>query len=184
MEKKNMLQVLVPAAAAAAVVVLIGALIAMSDWNTPAKDKPKPAAGAATKGASVDQADMNDSGMSATIPDVNVADWKPQSNGMKTWDVVEGTGEPCPSGATVNIHYTGWTTNGLQFDSSRGKAPANFPLGNLIQGWQIGIPGMKPGGIRRLSIPGELGYGPGGGAGGKIGPNATLIFEVKLLGYN
>ena len=182
MEKKNMLQVLVPAAAAAAVVLLIGALIAMSDWNTPATDKSKPASSAVTKGASVDNAEMNDSGMSATIPDVNVADWKAESNGMKTWDVVVGTGEPCPSGATVNIHYTGWTTNGLQFDGTRGKAPANFALSSLIQGWQIGIPGMKPGGIRRLSIPGDLGYGAKGSPP-NIGPNATLIFEIKLLGY-
>ena len=63
-----------------------------------------------------------------------------------------------------------------------GKAPANYPLSSLVKGWQFGIPGMKPGGIRRLSIPGELGYKERGSPP-NIGPNATLIFEIKLLGY-
>jgi len=188
MEKKDMLQILVPAGAAAAVVLLIGALIAMSDWSTPETDKSKggqtssPAGG--VKGQSVDGADKNDKGMSDSMPDINAAEWKLEPNGMKMWDVVVGTGEPCPSGASVTIHYTGWTTDGKQFDGSRGRgSPTAFELGSLIKGWQYGIPGMKPGGIRRLSIPGELGYGSRGSPP-KIPGNATLIFEVKLLGYN
>ena len=166
--------------------ILIGALIALSDWNTPETDKSKHAAASgapgAVKGQSVDAADKNEKGMTDTMPDVNAAEWKLEPNGMKMWDVVVGTGEPCPSGATVTIHYTGWTTDGKQFDSSRGRGqPTTFPLSDLIKGWQYGIPGMKPGGIRRLSIPGDLGYGARGSPP-KIPGNATLIFEVKLLG--
>ena len=84
-------------------------------------------------------------------------------------------------GGTVTVHYTGWLTNGKKFDSSvdRGKT-ISFPLNGVIKGWQEGIPGMKPGGVRRLKIPANLGYGAAG-AGGAIPPNATLIFEVELV---
>ena len=100
---------------------------------------------------------------------------------MKVWDVAEGAGEPCKPGATVTIHYTGWTKDGNIFDSSvkRGQA-ATFPLGNLIRGWQEGIPGMKPGGVRRLMIPPDWAYGERGSPPA-IPPNAELVFEVKLI---
>ncbi|WP_088258510.1 FKBP-type peptidyl-prolyl cis-trans isomerase [Fimbriiglobus ruber] len=124
--------------------------------------------------------------MSDTLPSVDGPEWKAEK-GLKIWDVKEGEGEPCKAGATVDIHYTGWLTNGKQFDSSRptlkptSTGPANFRLDGLVKGWQIGIPGMKPGGIRRLIIPSDLGYGPGGQPAAGIPGGASLVFEIKLF---
>lgn len=115
------------------------------------------------------------------MPDVNAAEWVKHPSGLETWDVTVGTGEEVKAGATVTVHYNGWLTTGKKFDSSvdRGKS-ISFPLSGVIKGWQEGIPGMKPGGVRRLKIPAELGYGSAG-AGALIPPNATLIFEVQLI---
>ena len=105
-------------------------------------------------------------------------------SGLKYVDQVVGTGEVAVAGKTVNVHYTGWLENGKKFDSSvdRGQ-PFSFPLGagRVIKGWDEGVQGMKIGGKRKLTIPSDLGYGPRG-AGGVIPPNATLIFDVELLG--
>jgi FKBP-type peptidyl-prolyl cis-trans isomerase len=99
-------------------------------------------------------------------------------------DLQLGDGAQAQAGQQVTVHYTGWLTDGRKFDSSvdRGQ-PFVFPLGRgrVIQGWDQGVAGMKIGGKRRLTIPPELGYGERG-AGGVIPPNATLIFEVELLG--
>jgi FKBP-type peptidyl-prolyl cis-trans isomerase len=116
-----------------------------------------------------------------TFPDVNAADWADKGGGLMVWDVADGAGNPCPAGAKVKVHYTGWLTDGTKFDSSldRGQ-PIEFPLSGVIKGWQDGIPGMKPGGTRRLKIPGAMAYGSRG-IPGTIPPNATLVFEVKLL---
>lgn len=99
-------------------------------------------------------------------------------------EIVVGDGEEATAGNTVTVHYTGWLTNGTKFDSSvdRGR-PFQFPLGGgrVIAGWDQGVAGMKVGGKRKLTIPPELGYGARG-AGGVIPPNATLVFEVELLG--
>jgi peptidylprolyl isomerase len=117
----------------------------------------------------------------AMLPDLNAKEWKKLGDkGLEIWDVKEGTGEAVKAGGKVTVHYTGWLTDGKQFDSSVGGQPVTFGLNQVIKGWTDGIPGMKPGGIRRLKIPSELGYGKAG-AGSDIPPNATLIFEVQLI---
>ena len=106
------------------------------------------------------------------------------SSGLKYVDQVVGTGDAAVAGKTASVHYTGWLESGKKFDSSvdRGQ-PFSFPLGagRVIKGWDEGVQGMKVGGKRKLTIPSDLGYGSRG-AGGVIPPNATLIFDVELLG--
>jgi peptidylprolyl isomerase len=105
-------------------------------------------------------------------------------SGLQYIDIVEGTGEAPKKGQTVSVHYTGTLTNGDKFDSSRDRGqPFEFPLGagRVIKGWDEGIASMKIGGQRQLIIPPDLGYGARG-AGGVIPPNATLLFDVELLG--
>ena len=109
-------------------------------------------------------------------------------SGLQFEDVVVGSGAEAAAGQDVSVHYTGWLFNngvqGAKFDSSRDRNdPFEFSLGAgmVIRGWDEGVAGMKVGGTRRLIIPPALGYGARG-AGGVIPPNATLLFEVELLG--
>jgi FKBP-type peptidyl-prolyl cis-trans isomerase FkpA len=104
-------------------------------------------------------------------------------SGLKYQDVKEGAGDVATAGKNVSVHYTGWLINGTKFDSSKDRGqPFEFPLGGgrVIRGWDEGVQGMKVGGVRKLTIPPELGYGARG-AGGVIPPNATLVYEVELL---
>jgi FKBP-type peptidyl-prolyl cis-trans isomerase len=115
--------------------------------------------------------------------DVNDPELTKAASGLKYKDLEAGTGATARKGQTAVVHYTGWLVDGTKFDSSldRGE-PFEFELGagNVIKGWDEGVAGMKAGGTRRLVVPPDLGYGANG-AGGVIPPNATLIFEVKLL---
>jgi len=100
-------------------------------------------------------------------------------------DLRPGTGAEAKAGHAVSVHYTGTLTDGKKFDSSRDRGkPFEFKLGagQVIQGWDQGVAGMKIGGLRKLTIPPHLGYGERGAGGGSIPPNATLVFEVELLG--
>jgi FKBP-type peptidyl-prolyl cis-trans isomerase FkpA len=104
-------------------------------------------------------------------------------SGLIYEDIKEGEGDPAVPGLIVRVHYTGWLEDGTKFDSSRDRdQPFDFPLGRgrVIAGWDEGVDGMKIGGVRKLTIPSELGYGSHG-AGGVIPPDATLVFEVELL---
>ena len=105
-------------------------------------------------------------------------------SGLIIEELVLGEGAVVAAGQSVIVHYTGWLTSGKKFDSSKDRDdPFVFPLGagHVIRGWDEGVQGMKVGGSRKLTIPPELGYGTRG-AGGVIPPNATLVFEVELLG--
>ena len=105
-------------------------------------------------------------------------------SGLCYEDIKTGNGEQATgAGQTVIVHYTGWLEDETKFDSSRDRnEPFSFPLdcGFVIPGWDEGVKGMQVGGIRRLVIPPDLGYGTRG-AGGVIPPNATLVFEIELL---
>lgn len=130
--------------------------------SAPAQDPPKPAADGIPADTEV-----------KTMP-----------SGLKYSVLKEGgTGAKPKLGDRVKVHYTGWLTDGKKFDSSRDRgAPAEFVLGQVIQGWNLALVEMTPGARWKLTIPPDLGYGAGG-AGGVIPGNATLIFDVELLSF-
>jgi len=106
------------------------------------------------------------------------------ASGLIIEELAIGDGSEAAAGQSVTVHYTGWLTDGTKFDSSKDRDdPFEFPLGarHVIAGWDEGVQGMKVGGRRKLTIPPSLGYGARG-AGRVIPPDATLIFEVELLG--
>jgi FKBP-type peptidyl-prolyl cis-trans isomerase len=105
-------------------------------------------------------------------------------SGLQYWEIRVGNGQVAKEGSHVRVHYTGWLTTGKKFDSSvdAGK-PFDFTIGNgeVIKGWEEGVAGMRVGGKRQLRIPPALGYGADGYPN-LIPANATLIFDVQLLG--
>jgi len=149
-----------------AMLVIILLVAALALWAQTATKKPATAA-------------------NTNAPTKVTGDGVKTASGLQYWDIKLGTGEVAKEGSHVRVHYTGWLTTGKKFDSSvdAGK-PFDFRLGNgeVIKGWDEGVAGMKVGGKRQLRIPPELGYGASGTPGGPIPPNATLIFDVQLLG--
>lgn len=105
-------------------------------------------------------------------------------SGVQVQVIKKGTGASPKQGQIVTVHYTGWLTDSTKFDSSRDRGKPftyQFGVGQVIQGWDDGVATMQVGGISRFIIPPELGYGRQG-VGESIPPNATLVFEVELLG--
>lgn len=101
---------------------------------------------------------------------------------LKVEDITVGTGAEAKPGDTVTVHYTGWLADGTKFESSKDSGrPFEFQVGSglVIKGWDVGVAGMKVGGVRRLTIPADMGYGAQGS--GPIPPNATIVFEIELL---
>lgn len=150
-----------------AVVIVAGALMYKPDSQSGAVEANMPAPGA------------------GDVPEMIVENTNVTTNdmGLQIEDVKVGMGDEAKPGALITVHYVGTLADGKKFDSSRDRGePFQFPLGQgmVIQGWEQGFNGMKVGGIRKLTIPPELGYGAQG-AGGVIPPNATLHFEVELL---
>lgn len=117
------------------------------------------------------------------VPDMPVIKKTELEGGLIAEDMKIGEGYEVKPGGTVVAHYHGTLKNGgMEFDSSfkRGE-PIAFPLGNVIQGWQKGVPGMKVGGVRRLTVPAAMGYGPSGTPDGSIPPNADLVFVIEIV---
>ena len=113
---------------------------------------------------------------------VNIAASTKTTSGVYYRDIVVGTGALVTSGQTLSMHYTGWLTNGTQFDTNGATdTPFSFVLGtgNVIAGWHLGIAGMRVGGQRQLIIPPSLGYGAQ--ANGKIPGNSILVFNVTVV---
>lgn len=105
--------------------------------------------------------------------------------GLRTLTLREGSGTAAAAGDSVRVHYLGCLTDGTRFDASYDRGvPFTFHLGagQVIRGWDLGVVGMRPGGVRLLRIPAELGYGERGTPGGPIPPDAPLLFRVERVG--
>jgi FKBP-type peptidyl-prolyl cis-trans isomerase len=113
---------------------------------------------------------------------VNIAAMTKRGDALYIQDLTVGTGAEAVSGRVLRMTYTGWLINGQRFDTNVGGAPFSFTLGAgmVISGWDQGVAGMKVGGKRKLVIGSALGYGRSGS--GPIPPNATLVFDVELVG--
>ncbi len=155
-------------------------LMGCSKFTEPPKPEPIQGEAPTTTGAEAKPA-----ASAAPAPTPTPAQPAPDPNAkLEIKDLVVGKGAEAKAGDTVKVHYVGTLTNGEEFDASRkhGTEPFTFDLGKgrVIKGWDDGVAGMKEGGKRKLTIPPHLGYGARG-AGGKIPPNATLVFEVELI---
>lgn len=145
--------------------------------------------GCATDGAKQETTNTGQTGAAQQQQNTNTSMSPTQGGGMqlKSEDLTVGNGAEATSGKTVSVHYTGWLTDGKEFDSSLKRGtPFEFRLGEggVIQGWDQGVVGMKVGGKRRLTIPPQLAYGERGAGNGLIPPNATLVFEIELKAVN
>jgi FKBP-type peptidyl-prolyl cis-trans isomerase len=158
-------------------VMIVIVLVAVAVWAQTGAKAPATKSPAAKKPAPAR--------VSTAAPTKVTGDGVKTPSGLQYWDIKVGIGTLAKSGDHVKVHYTGWLTTGKKFDSSvDAHTPFDFVLGGgeVIKGWDEGVAGMKVGGKRQLRIPPELGYGASGS--GPIGPNATLIFDVELLGVS
>jgi len=112
---------------------------------------------------------------------VNISQMQKISDALYIQDLIVGTGTTAAAGRSVSATYTGWLVDGTQFDSNVGKTPISFVLGQqqVIQGWELGLLGMRAGGKRRLVIGSDLAYGSAGYL--DIRPNTTLVYDIQLL---
>lgn len=126
-------------------------------------------------------------GAMSQLEGTKLANFEPikKAEELQIIDVVEGTGEQVPEGATITAHYTGaLCKDGTIFQSSHDFGEAiTFGLDQVIRGWTVGVPGMKVGGTRRLIIPSEMAYGSVRAAA-NIPPNSDLVFDIELVAVN
>jgi peptidylprolyl isomerase len=147
-----------------------------SDSATPASETSSPATSSA--GGSLPTVTAN----AGEVPQVGAPTGTPPSE-LTTQDIIVGTGAEVLPTSTLTVHYylMAWST-GKVIESSWVGQPATFPLAQVVEGWQKGLPGAKVGGRRLLVLPPEMGYGAMGS--GPIGPNETLIFVVDIIGVS
>lgn len=158
--------------------IVLASLGAVSCAKLTEPPKPEPIQAEATTTAAKPAAEPTEAKPAAPAAPAADPDAK-----LESQDLVVGKGAEAKAGDTIRVHYVGTLTNGDQFDASRPRGePFQFELGKgrVIKGWDEGVVGMKVGGKRKLTIPPHLGYGERG-AGAKIPPNSTLVFEVELL---
>ncbi len=122
-----------------------------------------------------------DPGKPWEFPDLDSKGWEKKESGLKVWDVKQGDGNAVKAGDTVKVKFAGWLSDGRQLEGGADTPELSIPLSAVIKGWQEGLVGMKPGGIRRLYIPADLGYGKTG-HGSKIPDDAVMVFVIEYVG--